>query len=146
MSLNFDVAKLEMIRLSEELHGGRYAPNSVEFFYFKAVQISRRVIYQRYHGWPQWAEWCGLEVADRGYYFKAAQERGASIPAMVRKEEADEEALLASVSERIEGQIARARAALQPPLGLQSKGGYQKREIYCWRQRKFVPVLIASLV
>jgi len=145
MTQNFDIAKQEMIRLAQELHDGKCAPNSVEFALHGTVRISRRTFYGNFGSWKAWVEWCGLKLESRTYYARAAKARGGlSISAQMELAKVDEEARFATENKRIEGQIQRYRAALDEEWPL-PRMPYQEREIYCWRQHRYVPVLIAQL-
>lgn len=146
MTINFDVAKQEMERLSDELHDGEYAPNASEFMHYKSIVISRRAIYHHFGNWENFAEWCGLTLGSRSYYFLSAQLRGGSVAAMMRQAESDEATRTENVAHQIERQRNTARAAMELPMGVRTKNGYQERKIYCWRTRRWVTVLAATLV
>lgn len=80
---NVERAKAEMIRLSNELHGGGIAPNSAEYEMYREDAPGREFVNRHYGKWQNFAEFCGLELREAQYYYDKRKERAtewAAIP------------------------------------------------------------------
>src|SRR3990167_5167150 len=69
----------EMYRLSQELHGGQYAPNQAEFVLFAEGNMPDRTKLSMAFGqWRNAAGACGLPLAPPTYYYDKRKERETS--------------------------------------------------------------------
>lgn len=100
-------AKAEMVRLSNELHGGGIAPNSAEYEMYSEDAPTCEFVNRHYGAWENFAAFCGLELREYKYYYDKAQERRAEWNAID-----SEPRLSAARQRRIE------QAAQLAPMGL----------------------------
>lgn len=80
------IGRAEMVRLSVELHGGRYAPSMSEYEAFAIEEAGTKTfIAKRYPGgWEVFAAACGLVMAEYKYYYHVAKQRQAEWDALER--------------------------------------------------------------
>ncbi len=78
------IGRAEMVRLAQELHGGKYAPSMAEYEAFAIDEAGTKTfISKRYPGgWEVFAAACGLEMAEYEYYYYKAKERRAEWDAL----------------------------------------------------------------
>ena len=68
--------KPELVRLSNELHDGQYAPNRTEYDLYGVDVIDKTTVSLGVAGkWADVAAACGLEVASFKYYYQCARGR-----------------------------------------------------------------------
>lgn len=79
-------AKSEMLRLSAELHGGKYAPSMAEYEAFSAKDAPAKTFVWKCYpgGWNVFAAACGLQMAKYTYYQQEAKKRRAEWDALER--------------------------------------------------------------
>ncbi|MBT9173900.1 MAG: hypothetical protein DDT21_02306 [Syntrophomonadaceae bacterium] len=65
----------EMMRLSQELHGGQYAPNQAEFALFAVDMPDRTKLNMVFGQWRNAVADCGLTLAEPKYYYEKRRER-----------------------------------------------------------------------
>lgn len=145
----------EMHRLSQELHGGLYAPNSTEFEAYATKgtsrkAISRKAISRKFGKWESFVAYCGLQSApSRAYYYQAAKDRGESGYQAVKKRTAGTMAKLDEklpiVIDEMKAERKQERDLLFCDAGFTCKEPTVKT-IYCWRQHKYVPVQAYELI
>lgn len=68
----------EMVRLSLELHGSRYAPNQAEFALFAMDMPDRTKLNLTFGKWENAVADCGLTLAEPKYYYEKRRERETS--------------------------------------------------------------------
>lgn len=145
MTINLDVAKKEMQRLSAELHGGQYAPNSAEYRHYNQSGISIRTIYNCFPTWIAFSAACGLDMAPRDYYYSAAKARGGSIAAVQRAVRSSEDKRSAAAIAATDGLFQDGRALALPSAGMPCKP-WQTKTIFDWRTYRYIIVEAAVLL
>lgn len=140
----------EMHRLSQELHNGLYAPNSTEFEAYSTKGNSRKAINRKFGRWESFVAYCGLQSApSRAYYYQAAKDRGESGYQAVKKRTAGTMAKLDEklpiVIDEMKAERKQEKELLFRDAGFTCKEPKEK-EIYCWRQHKYVPVQAFELI
>ena len=99
---DFAATIAEMKRLSEELHGGKYAPSASEFEQYRTGDAAgRSTIFNAYGEWPNFAAACGLQVADKGYYMMAGKARGGTVHAERKAEGENAERRMDAVARKM---------------------------------------------
>lgn len=116
---NTERAMAEMVRLSNELHGDKIAPNSAEYEMFREDAPTREFVNRHYGNWENFAVVCGLTMREHAYYYAEARVRQEQWNAI------DTEPRMSAARQRKEEQ-----AATLAPMGLAVKDK-PRREV--WR-------------
>jgi hypothetical protein len=133
----------ELVRLAEELHGGKYAPCLMEYFAYGCDTPSRSMLYRRFGRWENFVATTGLMLAEPSYYYEQSKRRGQTLGQAQAQRVQEIEEQMEQTARRIAASAVDVEAELHPK-GMQAKP-VQKR-IYNWQRRCHEIVTVFALI